>query len=85
MDALATARSAFVAAYDALPTMLFLSVGGYAELTSKPTEFENYLDPSSRLELVEAGRVGNLLGLTVLTDGYFDASERFIGSRSWLA
>ena len=82
---LGTARATFVTAHSAQPTVLFLSGGGYAELVSKMSEFENFYDPVTRLELVNAGLVGVLLGLEVLTDGFFDASERFIGSRNWLA
>jgi hypothetical protein len=75
-------REAFAMKQGRAAEFLLLTADDYTELVSYPQKWGAYYDPEVKYEKIRRGEVGGLLGLTVVTDGFFNPLERFIKESS---
>lgn len=68
----------FTHKHGTIPRYMFINSHGWAQLASDASKYSNIFDPVTKYELIKEGRLGSILGMEVLTDGFVDPDERFI-------
>lgn len=72
---LATLRTQ-VAQWNLSPVNLVIGSGIWSDIMGNANGFSNLFDPVTQYELYREGRLGTLLGLNIITDGYRSDSQR---------
>jgi len=72
-----TTLTSSVTQYGFMPNVMLASAQVIADLQAQET-FSNFFDPISKLELIQTGMLGTILGLTIITDSYRDPLLRVL-------